>query len=134
VVVKFPGNKFKGEIAPALGELVENGTIRIIDLVFIMKDEEGDVAAVELEELPGEEVASLTAFAAPSGMLNDEDVDIVGQGLENNSSGLLLLFENVWAAKLAQAVRNADGELVANEGIPHDIVEAARADLAANPD
>jgi hypothetical protein len=71
VVVKFPGNHFKGEITPALGELVENGTIRIIDLVFITKDDEGNVAALELEDLPGEHAASLTAVAVPSGMLND---------------------------------------------------------------
>ncbi len=67
-------------------------------------------------------------------MLNDEDIDIATDGLENNSSGALLLFENVWAAKFAEAVRNADGQLIANERIPYDIVEAAQADLAANPD
>jgi Family of unknown function (DUF6325) len=102
--------------------------------VFITKDDEGNVAALELEDLPGEHAASLTAVAVPSGMLNEEDIDLVGGGLENNSSGLLMLFENVWAARLTEAVRNADGELIANERIPHDIVEAARADLAANPD
>ena len=133
VIIKFPGNKFKGDIAPALGELVENGTIRIIDLVFIYKDADGNVAAVELEDLPGDEQASLTAFAVPEGVLNDEDVDIATEGLENNSSGALLVFEHVWAAKLAEALREADGELIANERIPHDIVEAAYADLAANP-
>jgi uncharacterized membrane protein len=134
IVVKFPGNKFKGEIVPALAELVENGTIKIIDLVFIYKDADGNVASVELEDLSGDEEAGLGAIAATGGLLNDEDIQIAAESLEPNSSGGMLLFENVWATRFAEAVRNADGELVANARIPHDIVEAALADLAANPD
>ena len=135
LVVKFPGNKFKGEIVPALRELVDNRTIRIIDLVFIYKDGDGNVSAVELEELAEDEASGIGDVADAGGaLLNDEDIEIAAEGLENNSSGAMLLFENVWAAKFAQAVRNADGELVANERIPHEIVEAARADLVANPD
>jgi Family of unknown function (DUF6325) len=133
LVVKFPGNKFKGEIVPALRELVDNGTIRIIDLVFIYKDEQGNVAAVELEELAEDEASGIGEVADASALLNDEDIDIAAQGLENNSSGAMLLFENVWATRFAEAVRNADGQLIANERIPYEIVEAARADLAANP-
>lgn len=135
IVVKFPGNKFKGEIVPALRELVDDGTIRIIDLVFIYRDGDGNVAAVELEELAEDEASGIGDVADAGGaMLNDEDIEIAAEGLENNSSGAMMLFENVWAAKFAEAVRNADGELVANERIPHEIVEAARADLVANPD
>lgn len=133
LVVKFPGNKFKGEIVPALGELVDNGTIRIIDLVFIYKDEDGNVAAVELEELAEDQASGIGEVAEAGGLLNDEDIELASQGLENNSSGAVLLFENVWAAKLAEALRRADGELVANARIPHEIVEAAKADLVANP-
>jgi uncharacterized membrane protein len=133
LVVKFPGNKFKGEIVPALGELVDNGTIRIIDLVFIYKDADGNVSAVEIEELDQDQASGIGEVADVGGLLNDEDIELASQGLENNSSGAVLLFENVWAAKLAAALRGADGELVANERIPHDIVEAARADLVANP-
>jgi uncharacterized membrane protein len=133
VVLKFPGNKFKGEIIPALGELVDSNTIRVIDLVFIYKDADGNVAAMELEEVDDEEAKGMSDVADAGGLLNDEDIEIAADGLENNSSGAVMLFENVWAAKFADAVRNADGELVANARIPHDIVEAARADLAANP-
>jgi hypothetical protein len=134
VVLKFPGNKFKGEIVPALAEIVDKGTIKIIDLVFIYKDEDGNVTSVELEDLPGDEEAGFGAIAAAGGLLNDEDIEIAAESLENNSSGGLLVFENVWAARLAEAVRDADGELVANQRIPHDIVETAMADFAANPD
>ena len=133
LVLKFPGNKFKGEIVPALGELVESNTIRIIDLVFIYKDAEGNVAAMELEELDEDQAANIDDVASAEGLLNDEDIAIAADGLENNSSGAVMLFENVWAARFAEAVRNADGQLVANERIPYEVVAAAREDLVTNP-
>ena len=133
LVVAFPGNKFKGEIIPALAELVENETIRILDLVFIIKDEEGNVAAVELAEVdPEDEAAGMTDIASiDSGLLNEDDIAIAAEALEPNSSAGLLVFENVWATRFAQAVLNADGRLVANERIPYDIVQAALAYAAA---
>jgi translation initiation factor IF-2 len=129
LVVAFPGNKFKGEIVPALAELVENEIIRILDLVFIMKDEEGNVAAVELSELePDHDAAGMSDLAQiDQGLLNEEDIQLAAEALDNNSSAGLLVFENVWATKFAEAVRNADGVLVANERIPYDVVQAAMA-------
>jgi uncharacterized membrane protein len=133
LVVSFPGNKFKGEIIPALAELVENETIRILDLVFIAKDEEGNVAAVELAELgEGHEAAAMADISEiDAGLLNEDDVQLAAEALDNNSSAGLLVFENLWAARFAEAVRNADGQLVANERIPYDIVQAALAYAAA---
>jgi translation initiation factor IF-2 len=129
LVVSFPGNKFKGEIIPALAELVENETIRILDLVFIAKDEEGNVAAVELAELgEGHEAAAMADISEiDAGLLNEDDVQLAAEALDNDSSAGLLVFENVWAARFAEAVRNADGQLVANERIPYDVVQAALA-------
>ncbi|MGH3042988.1 MAG: DUF6325 family protein [Gaiellaceae bacterium] len=133
VVVGFPGNKFKGEIVPALAELVENGTIRILDLVFVLKDEEGNVAAIELADLDPEDVAAAMADISEvdAGLLNEEDIALAAESLEPNSSAGLLVFENVWATRFAEAVRNADGQLLANERIPHDVVQAALAYAAA---
>ena len=84
LVVAFPGNKFKGEIIPALAELVESETIRILDLVFIIKDEEGNVGAVELAELdPDDEAAGMSDIAdIDSGLLNEDDVAIAAEALE----------------------------------------------------
>jgi translation initiation factor IF-2 len=129
LVVAFPGNKFKGEIVPALADLVESETIRILDLVFILKDEEGNVAALELSELDDDdEAAGMTDVAeVERGLLNEEDIQLAADALEDNSSAALLVFENVWATRFAEAVRNAGGLLVANERIPYDIVEAAMA-------
>jgi Family of unknown function (DUF6325) len=133
IVVGFPGNKFKGEIVPALAELVENGTIRILDLVFIIKDEEGNVGAVELADLdPEDEAAGMADITdIDAGLLNEDDIALAADALEPNSSAGLLVFENVWATRFAEAVRNADGQLLANERIPHDVVQAALAHAAA---
>jgi translation initiation factor IF-2 len=133
LVVGFPGNKFKGEIVPALAELVENGTIRILDLVFIAKDEEGNVAAVELSELdPEDEAAAMSDISeVEAGLLNEDDIELAAESLENNSSAGMLVFENVWATRFAEAVRNADGQLLANERIPHAVVQAALAHAEA---
>ena len=129
IILGFPGNKFKGEIVPALAELVENGTIRILDLVFILKDEEGDVAAVELADVDPEDEAAAMADISEvnAGLLNEDDIALAAEALEPNSSAGLLVFENVWATRFAEAVRNADGLLIANERIPYDVVQAALA-------
>jgi hypothetical protein len=132
LIVGFPGNKFKGEIVPALAELVENDTIRILDAVFIGKDEEGNVAAAELTELDPEEAAGITDISQiDAGLLNEEDIQLAADSLENNSSAAMLVFENVWATRLAEAMRNADAQLLANERIPHDVVQAAVAHAEA---
>ena len=127
VVVGFPGNKFKGEIAPALGALVDAGTIRIIDLAFVGKDADGSVVAMELTELDPDVQAGLDkAGIEVGGLLNEEDLKAAAEGLEPGSSAALLVWENVWARQVAQAMRDAGGELIAFERIPHELVQAAR--------
>ncbi len=119
VVIEFPGNRFNGELTPALVDLVRSGLIRIIDLVFIHKDEDGSVTAVELEDADPEEAGQLSGLPCDiPGLLSDEDVDKVGEVLEPNSSAALLVWENVWAAPFAGAVRRAGGQLVASGRIP----------------
>ncbi|MGH2533517.1 MAG: DUF6325 family protein [Thermomicrobiales bacterium] len=132
LVVKFPGNQFTGELAPALQELVETGTIRIIDLLFVSKDENGVVDVAEIDGL-GEAV--LTTFdplvAEVSGLLSEEDAQYFATGLEPNSSEALLLFENTWAATFAEAFRKAQGEIVLNKRIPRVVVEEILATAGA---
>jgi len=127
IVVKFPGNKFKGEIAPALANLVDKGTIKIIDILFAIKDEKGDLAILELKDLDGDGVADVVAVVEVDGAIGPEDVELAADGLEPNSSALLLLFENTWAAEVTQAMRDADGELLFMERIPAAVVEEALA-------
>jgi uncharacterized membrane protein len=123
----FPGNEFKGEITPALADLVEAGTIRIIDAVFVTKNENGDVAAAELTELAPDVQEALGALHIEvNGLMNDNELLAIGAALEPNSSAALLIWENVWARKVADSIRGAGGILVGFERLPHDVVQAAR--------
>jgi uncharacterized membrane protein len=127
MIVSFPGNNFTGEIGPAIAELVENGTIRIIDIAFVGKNGDGETIAMELTELDPDVQAGLErAGVEVGGLFNEDDLQDVADGLEPNSSAALLVWENLWAAKAAQAMRDAGGELVAFERLPHDVVQAAR--------
>jgi Family of unknown function (DUF6325) len=132
LVVKFPGNQFKGEIAPALQELIENGTIHVIDLIFAMKDEEGTLAVLELNDLGDEKLAVISPKQSElNGALTEDDARSLAGGLENNSSAAIMLFENTWAARFADALRNAGGELVLNERIPRAAIDDLIAEVAA---
>jgi uncharacterized membrane protein len=124
LVIGFPGNQFTGEAAPALAELVDAGLIRVIDLVFVTKDAEGDVAALELSEVDASTSEAYRAHVEePSGMLSEEDIEDIGADLEPNSSAAILLFEHVWATKFRDAVVGSGGELIASLRIPQAVVD-----------
>lgn len=126
ILIMFPGNQFNGGIVPALRELVESGTIRIIDLLFIKKDGDGTVFTFELNALGADEAAPFDDLDGEiDDLLNAEDIELAAQELPPNSSAGLLVWENVWAARFAEAVRAANGVVIANERIPHALVEAA---------
>jgi len=126
-IIGFPGNRFKGEIAPALGELVDAGTIRIIDVAFVGKDDDETAVAMELTELDPEVQSALEKLGIEvGGLFNEDDLMDVAADLPPNSSAVLLVWENVWARKVAQAMRDAGGELLAFDRLPHDVVQAAR--------
>jgi uncharacterized membrane protein len=124
LVVSFPGNEFSGEIAPALEELVEAGTIRVIDLVFVTKGADGEILGVELSELDEAMSAAFRPHVEePSGLLSDEDIADLGAELEPDSSAAILLFEHVWATRFRDAVLGSGGELVASIRIPKEVVD-----------
>ena len=126
IIVAFPGNRLKGEIVPALAELVEAGTLRIIDLAFVMKDADGVVVTAEMGDLDSEVFKAFDALSPETmGLLNQEDLAAAGEELEPNSSAALLVWEDVWATKLRDAILNAGGELLDLERIPHEVVKAA---------
>jgi uncharacterized membrane protein len=126
-IIAFPGNKFRGEIAPALADLVESNTIRLIDVAFVGKNADGDVISLELTELDPEVQDSLDRLGIEvQGLLNEDDIADVADALEPESSAALLVWENVWARTVTKAMRDAGGELVAFERVPHDVVQAAR--------
>jgi hypothetical protein len=128
ILIAFPGNKFNGEIVPALKELVDSGTIHIIDLLFIKKDAAGNILAVELGNADTDEAAPFDELDGEvSDLLSMEDIELAAAELPPNSSAGLIVWENVWAARFAEAVRNANGHVIANERIPHAVIEAALA-------
>ncbi|MFL5674646.1 MAG: DUF6325 family protein [Chloroflexota bacterium] len=124
IAIAFPGNKFSGKIVPAIQELQQAGTIKVLDLVIISKDGDGNVTAVELSEASPEEKATLAALGVESrNLLGQEDIEDIGSALDPNSTAGLMIWENVWAARFAQSLRDADGILIANGRIPVQLVE-----------
>ena len=121
MVVAFPGNQFKGEILPAIAEQVEKGTIRIIDLAFVSKDADGNVTALEVSDLDSEIGQALHALLGDEkgGLLNDEDIMAVAEEMEPNFSAGLLVWEDVWATKIKNAIIDAGGELWDLERVPY---------------
>jgi uncharacterized membrane protein len=111
VMIGFDGNEFRGEIAPALLDLVQAGIVRLLDGVFVYKDADGSVRSLEIG----------------LGLLDAEDVETVGKDLEPNTSALMLVFENTWAAKFVTAVRNANGTVLEFARIPAEAVAQAMA-------
>jgi Family of unknown function (DUF6325) len=124
-IIGFPGNKFTGRIAPAIMELVENGTIKVLDLLFVMKDGEGVVTSLEVKDLGEEGAGFLSIDIAQPGALGPEDAEEVSDDLPVNSAALLIAFENLWAAKVVDALQAADAVLIDSIRIPAEVVEAA---------
>ncbi len=125
LLVEWPGRQPTGEAAPHLIDLVDRGLIRILDLVFLHKDEDGSLARLEISDL-GDQVEAFAEFeGASSGLLSDEDADKAGNALEPGTSAALLVYENRWAAPFASALRRSGGQLVATGRIPIQSVLAA---------
>lgn len=132
IVVGFAGNRFTGDIAPALAELVETGLVRIIDLAVVSKDADGAVTILEMQELSAEVAAAfVTLEGRVRGLLSEADLDEIAEDLPPASTAAALLVEHVWATRFAVAVRAAGGELVLAERIPHAVITEARAALLA---
>lgn len=123
LMLRFPGNQFRGEIAPALADLIDNGTIRVIDLLFAIKDEEGNLDVLELSDMEGDLSVFKPMTSELADALTEEDARALASSLPNNSSAAIMLFENTWAKAFADAVVRASGEVVLNERIPRAAVE-----------
>jgi hypothetical protein len=126
LVVEFPGSQMTGEGLPILVDLVDQGVIRILDLVFVKKAGDGSVAGIQLADLDGDGELDLAVFeGVSSGLLDDEDLASAGSILEAGSSAGILVYENVWAGPFAAALRRGGAQLVASGRIPADDLASA---------
>ena len=120
LIVEFPGNKMTGEGLVELVNLVDQGLIRVLDLIFVTRDDDG-IRAVELTDLDGDGTIDLAVFeGASSGLLDQSDLDDAAAAIEPNSSAAILVYENRWAVGFVQALRGSEAQVVAAGFIPQD--------------
>jgi len=129
IVVEFPGNKMTGEGLPLLVDLVDRGLIRILDLAFIRKDTDGTVSAMTIDDMGPEAPPEVAVFqGASSGLMGDDDLTEAANAIEPGNSAGVLVYENVWAAPFARALRRGGAQLVASGRIPvQQLLAAAEA-------
>ena len=123
LALEFKTDQLKGEIIPELLELVKNKVVRVIDLVIIQKYEDGHHEAVEMQQLAPDLLALFDPLdVETSGIIQVEDIANVAESMENGTNAAILLFENLWAVKFGEAVLRANGQLLAHERIPFEVV------------
>jgi hypothetical protein len=127
VVIAYPANApMTGEAVPLVLDLVERGIIRILDVLFVMKNEDGTFSGFEAQDLDARGVGDFKEFeGASSGLLGDEDAATASQALEPGSAAVMIVYENRWAAPFAAAVRRNGGVVIDNQRIPvQDLMDA----------
>jgi hypothetical protein len=126
LIVQFPGSKMTGEGLPLLVDLVDRGIIRILDLVFVTRAEDGTMAMIAISDLDLDGEVDLAVFeGVSSGLIDESDLADAAKAVEPGSSAGILLFENRWATPFVQALRGGGAELVAAGYIPQDALVAA---------
>jgi hypothetical protein len=126
LIVEFPGNKMTGEGFATLVNLVDQGIIRILDLMFVTRDSDGSMRALELQDIDHDGQFDLAIFAgASSGLLSEGDLSEAASVIEPGSAAGILIFENRWATPFIQALRRGEAQLVAAGYIPQSDIVAA---------
>jgi len=123
IALEFQTDQLTGESLPALLELVQKGIVRVIDLVIILKDQEGETQVLEIEELAPDMLAIFDPLEIEiSGIIQVEDIELIAEAMDDNTTAALLLFENLWAIKFGEAVIRASGRMVMYDRIPFEVV------------
>jgi Family of unknown function (DUF6325) len=127
VVIGYPPDApMTGEAVPLLVDLVEKGIIRVLDAMFVIKNEDGTFSGFEAQGLDDKSVGSFTVLdGASSGLLGDDDIATAAEAIEPGTAAVMIMYENRWAAPFAAAVRRNGGILIDNQRIPHEDVVAA---------
>jgi hypothetical protein len=130
VVIAYPaGSPMSGDAITPLMDLVDRGIVRVLDAMFVVKDEEGRISGIEARNLDDQHVGGLTVLeGASSGLIGDSDIATAGEALEPGSGAVMIVYENRWAAPLVAAIRRNGGVPVAFERVnPEDLMEAVDA-------
>jgi hypothetical protein len=134
VVIAYPADApMTGESVPIVLDLVERGIIRVLDVMFVVKEQDGTYSGFEATDLDSKGVGDFAAFeGASSGLLGDDDVAAAGDGIEPGSAAVILVYENRWAGPFAAAVRRNGGTVVAFQRVPvEDLIASLEAAEAA---
>ena len=131
IALEFEGNKLKGDVFASLLELVDQKILRVIDLVVVLKDEDGEIFVREMQQLEEKNLAIFDPIEmAVEGMITTNDIEVVGAELSNNTAAALMLFENLWAVKFKEAVLAEDGRLLMQTRVPHEVILEELVDMA----
>ena len=132
-VIGFRDNEhFTGKVAEELEKMTKRGVIRIVDIVFVAKPNDGEIAVIEADRLDQKAFAALQpALQDHMGLLTAEDVATLAMEIPAGTSAMMIMFEHRWAEHLKDAIQDAGGFLVARETIPPEIVAAISAEIEA---
>lgn len=123
IALEFQTDQLTGESLPALLDLVQKQIVRVIDLVIILKDQEGETQVLEIEELAPDVLAVFDPLEAEiSGIIQVEDIELIAEQMEANTTAALLLVENLWAIQFGEAVVRSSGRMVMYDRIPFEVV------------
>ena len=123
IAIEFKTDQLTGESLPALLELVKKKIIRVIDLVIILKEQDGSYQVLEMEELAPDILAVFDPLEIDiSGIIQVEDIEVIADAMEDNTTAALLLFENLWAIEFGDAVVRSSGRMVMYDRIPFEVV------------
>jgi uncharacterized membrane protein len=132
IVIGFEGNRFNGEIVPEIEKVVEKRIIRIVDLVFITKDIDGEATIIEVDNKDDPKFADFAPLLGDlMGLLTPEDLIAIADGIRPNTSALVMLFEHRWAEHIKDAMAAAGGFLIGRTTVPPEVLEEVNAELQA---
>lgn len=125
IVLKFPGRTIHPELLTSVEDMVHAGAVRIIDVLFFSNDAQGEIKVIEITELDDVVAAKMDPLAGElAGFLSEEDASEIAELLQPDSWAVLLLFENAWTSKFANAVQKADGTVLLSERLPRSVIDA----------
>lgn len=131
-VIGFEGNQFNGDIAREIARVVDAGVIRLVDVVFMIRDVDGTSAIIEIDNKDDPRFAGFAPLLEGlSGLLTPDDLDTIASGLPVNTSALVLLFEHHWAVSIKEAIQDAGGFLIARETVAPEALEMLNAEVEA---